>query len=142
MLPARFDDTALPGLPSTVAYVSLRGRSAKDFARLIEGKVRTLFSPTKERYRPRWVHAFPAEHGGEVWLRVRPHPDHEDEPHRFTVRWGGWKEGREAVRPRREGVAYWFTKQRDGQSFPLTVEVDPPASVTFGTDYLPGAEKL
>jgi hypothetical protein len=31
--PARFDDTELPGLPETIAYISLKTRSPEDFAR-------------------------------------------------------------------------------------------------------------
>jgi hypothetical protein len=41
ILPARFDDTKVPGLPSTVKYLSLQGRDPKDFADLIGQKVRS-----------------------------------------------------------------------------------------------------
>jgi hypothetical protein len=39
ILPARFDDTPVPGLPETIAYVGLQDRSAKDFAELIAEKL-------------------------------------------------------------------------------------------------------
>jgi hypothetical protein len=39
ILPARFDDTKVPGLPSTVGYLSLRGRDPKNLADLIVQKV-------------------------------------------------------------------------------------------------------
>lgn len=39
ILPARFDDTPIPGLRDTVGYIDLHGRSPKDFARLITEKV-------------------------------------------------------------------------------------------------------
>jgi hypothetical protein len=41
ILPARFDDTAVPGLPSTVGYLSLQGRDPKELAELIGQKVRS-----------------------------------------------------------------------------------------------------
>ena len=41
ILPARFDDTKVPGLPSTVGYLSLQGRDPKDLADLIGQKVRS-----------------------------------------------------------------------------------------------------
>jgi hypothetical protein len=39
ILPARFDDTEVPGLRRTVGYLSLHGRDPKDFAELIARKV-------------------------------------------------------------------------------------------------------
>jgi TIR domain-containing protein len=39
ILPARFDDTKVPGLRSTVGYLSLHGRDPKDLADLIAQKV-------------------------------------------------------------------------------------------------------
>jgi hypothetical protein len=39
ILPARFDDTPIPGLRGTVGYIDLRGRSPEDFARLITEKI-------------------------------------------------------------------------------------------------------
>ncbi len=39
LLPARFDDTELPGLPSTVAYIDLRTTSEKELVGLILSKL-------------------------------------------------------------------------------------------------------
>lgn len=39
VLPARFDDTELPGLPSTVAYIDLRKRSSRELAEIIRQKL-------------------------------------------------------------------------------------------------------
>ena len=40
ILPARFDDTDVPGMTSTVAYVDLRAVAPKEFAAMIERKLR------------------------------------------------------------------------------------------------------
>jgi hypothetical protein len=40
ILPARFDDSEVPGLPSTVAHIDLRGIEPKDFAALVQAKLR------------------------------------------------------------------------------------------------------
>lgn len=52
LLPARFDDTRLPGLPDTVAYADLRKKTPGEFARMIRNRVThgrsgaaTSFSP-------------------------------------------------------------------------------------------------
>lgn len=42
ILPARFDDTVLPGLPDTVGYIDLRNMTPEAFASVIMDKVRTL----------------------------------------------------------------------------------------------------
>ena len=39
LLPARFDDTPVPGLLPTVAYISLAGLTPSEFGRLIEQKI-------------------------------------------------------------------------------------------------------
>lgn len=41
ILPARFDDTEVPGLAGTVGYVSLQGMAPQDFADLIRQKIAT-----------------------------------------------------------------------------------------------------
>jgi hypothetical protein len=40
MLPARFDQTPIPGLRNTVGYIDLRGRAPKSFAALIRAKIK------------------------------------------------------------------------------------------------------
>jgi hypothetical protein len=47
ILPARFDDTPVPGLPSTVGYVDLREKTPEQLAVLVEQKLRTI--PDRER---------------------------------------------------------------------------------------------
>ena len=42
VLPARFDDTALPGLLSDMVWVDLRGRTPQQFAAMIANKLATL----------------------------------------------------------------------------------------------------
>ena len=49
ILPARFDDTPIPGLRDTVGYIDLHGRSPEDFARLITEKI---VGHIKDRYLP------------------------------------------------------------------------------------------
>jgi hypothetical protein len=39
ILPARFDDTEVPGLLHTVAYISLKDKSPNEFAEIIEKKL-------------------------------------------------------------------------------------------------------
>lgn len=39
VLPARFDATEIPGIPPTIVYISLAGRTPTEFARLIEQKL-------------------------------------------------------------------------------------------------------
>ena len=38
-MPARFDDTAIPGVPQTIGYVSLKDTSPEDLADLIKEKL-------------------------------------------------------------------------------------------------------
>jgi hypothetical protein len=49
ILPARFDDTEVPGLPPTVGYISLKDMSPKEFAALVKHK---LQEATEERIQP------------------------------------------------------------------------------------------
>ena len=42
VLPARFDDTSLPGLLSDLVWVDLRGRTPQQFAAMIANKLSTL----------------------------------------------------------------------------------------------------
>jgi hypothetical protein len=41
ILPARFDDTEIPGIAPTIGYISLAGRAPEEFARLIVRKLRS-----------------------------------------------------------------------------------------------------
>ena len=49
LLPARFDDTSIPGLLTTVGYIDLRDKSPAELAEMIETKIG---SPTRENYFP------------------------------------------------------------------------------------------
>ena len=51
VLPARFDDTSLPGLLSGIVWVDLRGRTPQEFAAMIIGKLAALAitAPTSDR---------------------------------------------------------------------------------------------
>lgn len=40
LLPARFDDTLIAGISSTIAYIDLRGKTPEEFSRLVEQKLR------------------------------------------------------------------------------------------------------
>jgi hypothetical protein len=56
VLPARFDDTPLPGLPSDMVTVDLRTRSPQQFAAMIAGKLADLAAAS----------AAPADAGGHA----------------------------------------------------------------------------
>ena len=49
VLPARFDDTPLPGLLSDMVTVDLRGRTPQQFAAMIADKLAALASPRRRR---------------------------------------------------------------------------------------------
>ena len=49
LLPARFDDTEVPGLPETIGHIDLRGVSPVEFAEMIETKV---MPSVRENYFP------------------------------------------------------------------------------------------
>jgi hypothetical protein len=51
ILPARFDDTKLPGLPSTTGYIDLSGRSPEELARHIVEKLRGKPGGEPQRHR-------------------------------------------------------------------------------------------
>ncbi|GAA0274247.1 TIR domain-containing protein [Cryptosporangium japonicum] len=53
VLPARFDDTVLPGLPSTVAHVDLRSTSPAELSALIRKKLDLPVEPPDPRPWPR-----------------------------------------------------------------------------------------
>jgi len=75
ILPARFDDTAVPGLPSTVGYVDLRAKSPEQLAALVEQKLRTI--PDRERrpkHRPvTWEEATGGSCDSEIVIGISHH---------------------------------------------------------------------
>lgn len=48
ILPARFDDTEIPGIKPTVGYIDLRGLSPEQFASLVLEKIGTSYSSTEK----------------------------------------------------------------------------------------------
>ena len=64
VLPARFDDTPLPGLLSDVVAVDLRGRTPEQFAAMIAAKLAALASPAPARRSPARCRAGAAGRGG------------------------------------------------------------------------------
>jgi hypothetical protein len=73
-----------------------------------------------------WEHLFDAEYAGPVWITVTA-PD--DERRTVTITWGPWQ--RRIVHQDDEPRSYLFSKGA-GSTVPLTVEVDPAATVDFG----------
>lgn len=69
ILPARFDDTPIPGLPSTVGYIDLRSVSPGELAGLIAEKVRGVESQSDRWSRPTNVFIMHAARRGMVNLR-------------------------------------------------------------------------
>lgn len=76
-------------------------------------------------------HSFPIPYVGDVWARITPAPEHVDEDHEVTLRWGP-KMRRVILRqlgPRPQSLLF---KKLGRDSVPLQVLVRPPARITFG----------
>jgi len=72
LLPARFDDTPVPGLLSTVTYVSLGSLSPTEFGRLIEEKIgRYPFWQKEAEAAAEYActHWFSAHRGAVLWTK-------------------------------------------------------------------------
>lgn len=56
ILPARFDDTVIEGIPSTTAFIDLRNYSPQEFSILIQNKLGfdSTNSKIKEKIEPQW----------------------------------------------------------------------------------------
>lgn len=78
-----------------------------------------------------WRHTFPESYTGPVWITVES-PD--DRVRTLTIVWGAWKRG--IVHEGTEPVTYHFAKG-GGPSIPVTVAVEPAATVTFGSGETP-----
>lgn len=87
-------------------------------------------SGTDRPVRSKWVHHFPAEHVGLVYLWLQPERENVGGIHRLMMRWGPW-EVRLHDRPPQEGALWWFTKGDDGLSVPLFVQISPAATLEF-----------
>jgi hypothetical protein len=124
LLPARFDDTELPGLRDTIGYVDLRTMTAADLAALLIEKLDL-------RARMTHHHTWPNSHSGRVWIRIRPTPASDGQVHVIALRWGPWR--RDVVAAvSAQGLTLMTTKAQEEVAVPLTVRVDPGALVTFG----------
>jgi hypothetical protein len=72
LLPARFDDTPIPGLLPTVAYISLAGLAPSEFGRLIEQKIgRNSFWQKEAGIAAEYVatHWFLVHRGVFLWIK-------------------------------------------------------------------------
>jgi len=58
ILPARFDDTEIPGIPPTVGYIDLRALDPKEFAEIISEKVSTLNKDSFNNDSMEFVHQY------------------------------------------------------------------------------------
>lgn len=81
--------------------------------------------------REMWRHTFPESYSGPVWITVES-PD--SRVRTLTIVWGAWKRG--IVNEGAEPVTYHFTKS-GGPSIPVSVAVEPAATVTFGSGATP-----
>lgn len=124
VLPVRFDDTEIPGLRPTIAYIDLRQTTADALAQLI---VKKLDAELQRLH----VHLWPATYGGPVWIWVRPAPRTAGEDHDIRLRWGPWHR-RVTARLPEAGLTLVTGKGSEDVAVPCQVEVIPPARVSFG----------
>lgn len=78
---------------------------------------------------PLWVHAFPGNWAGTVWVQLRPRAKARDV--RASILWGSWSRTVEADvigHP----LTVVFGKGSDGESIPLSISVEPNCAVSFG----------
>ncbi len=69
ILPARFDDTPIPGVPATVGYIDLRSTPPGELAGLIAAKVRGMESDAERWSRPEQVFIMHAATRGTINLK-------------------------------------------------------------------------
>jgi len=124
VLPARFDDTEIPGLRPTIGYVDLRRIAPSELADLIVNK---LFTPPRGLH----FHTWPAAHSGIVSIWVRPAPTAVGRSHEIRLRWGPWHRKVTAVLTK-TGLTLVTGKAAEDVAVPCQVEVIPPAHVFFG----------
>lgn len=118
------------------AYYGLAGELVADRQRLLSG---AAAQRGRAPWRRRWVHHFPADYAGEVYLHLTL--PLEDRPARLhlRIRWGEWQLDRPLHIYDPNGATCAFTKGDDGLSKPVIVTLDRGASVTFGAGVPPGA---
>ncbi len=124
VLPARFDDTEIPGLRPTIRYVDLRTTAPSELAEMI---VKKLFAEPRGLH----FHTWPGAHSGLVWIWLRPAPTTVGRDHEIRLRWGPWHRKVTAVLSK-TGLTLVTGKAAEEVAVPCQVEVTPPAYVFFG----------
>jgi len=125
ILPARFDDTEIPGLRPTIAYIDLRRTTSAELAELIVRKLNT--GPCGLHF-----HTWPAEYSGKVWIQILPTAKTAGKNHEIKLRWGPWRRNIvESVRE--EGLTLTTSKAAEDSPASLQLQVMPTARVLFGS---------
>ncbi|SRR6266566_6815643 len=124
LLPARFDDTEIPGLRPTIGYIDLRVTTPSALAQLITEKLGT--EPHGLHF-----HIWPAAHSGLVWIWVKPVPATAGKDHEIRLRWGPWHR-RVTAALSETGLTLVTGKDSEEVAVPCQVEITPPARVLFG----------
>jgi hypothetical protein len=124
VLPARFDDTEIPGLRPTIGYVDLRRTTPVELAQLIAKKLDT--GPSRSHQ-----YAWPSMYSGLVWIWVRPVPVRVGQDHKIHLRWGPWRRTLTSAL-QEAGLTLVTGKAGEDVAALCQVEVTPPARVVFG----------
>jgi hypothetical protein len=84
-------------------------------------------------WKTRWLHVFPLDYEGEVWIQVvlRPRGARRDSTHVIRLSWGLWRRDVTVWIDSPEGEAFAFAKGHDDVSIPLRVTLDAPGIVAF-----------
>lgn len=109
-------------------YFEAHGALAAAFDEEPEDEERVFLASAR---RAEWIHLYPAAFSGQVWMMVDVGVG-TDATVDTEMRWGPWLRRERFVVAGR--LALLFKKGDDGQSVPLLVRVDPPCTVTFGTN--------
>jgi len=85
---------------------------------------------------PEWFCQHPRDHVGHVWIRVNAAEDGLGRSHRLVARWGPHLREVHLPALERDPVSLVHHKLNP-DSVPLQVQVDPPATITFGQGHPP-----
>lgn len=109
---------------------------------LVAERQRLLGSAAVQRaqapWRRRWVHHYPADYAGEVYVQIVLPAGDRPARIRLRIRWGEWQLDRPLHIYEPEGVTCVFTKGDDGLSKPVIVTLDRKAAAAFGISVPPG----
>jgi hypothetical protein len=141
ILPLRVDDTELPGLNPTTAYLDLREYTL-EFVRDTLLKKLSEFSDREgeHQFRDHWVRFFPVQHVGPVWIQLLQRPEDVGRKHEMSLRWGPWMckiTFQSAANP----VCLTTSKGPDSTSVPVFIEVTPPCHVSSSISH-PACEEV